>query len=86
MERSKTTPTPENNWNLTDVQIESVRREYVEERCTLNRTAYRTGVKVSVVAMVCKHHRWTRSPWDRPQHIWTREVGAAIQHRKASDK
>jgi hypothetical protein len=76
-------PTPENNWNLTDEQIESIRREYVDERCTLQRTAFRSGVRESVVAMVCRHKRWTRRPWDRPKHVWTREVGAAVQEREA---
>ena len=80
----KTKPIPENNWHLTDEQIESVRREYADNRCTLKQTAYRTGVKESVVAMVCKHNRWTRSPWDRPKHVWSRQVGAAVQHREAS--
>jgi hypothetical protein len=74
-------PTPENRWNLTEKEIEAVRVQYVEERCTLQRTAYRTGVKESVVAMVCKHHRWTRSAWDRPRHKWMREMGAARQER-----
>jgi len=79
-------PTPENRWNLTEEQIDEVRHEYVTNRCTLQRTAYRTGVKASVVALVCKHHGWTRSAWDRPQHVWTKQAYSAVQERDAKDR
>lgn len=74
-------PTPENRWNLTKEQIDAIRHQYVDERCTLQRTSYRTGVKESVVAMVCKHHGWTRSAWDRPRHVWMRQAGGAARAR-----
>ena len=72
-------PTPENRWNLTKDQIEAIRHHYVEERCTLERTAYRTDTSRNVVAMVCKHHRWTRSAWDRPRHVWMQQAGGAAR-------
>ena len=74
-----TKPTPENRWNLSEEQIEAVREAYVDGKCSQQITSFRTGVQVGVVAMVCKHHKWTRSPWDRSRHLWNREVaGVAI--------
>lgn len=79
----RTKPTPENNWHLSDEQVQAIRSAYVDEQCTLQRAAYRTGVKESVVAMVCKHHGWTRSCWDRPRHPWMKEAAVAVAAREA---
>lgn len=78
----KEKPTPENNWLLTEEQIDAVVHHYVELRKSQQQTAYATDVKVHVVADILKHKRLTRSPWDRARHPWSREVGAAVAKRE----
>lgn len=75
--------TPENNWLLTDEQVEKIVHGYVELRKTQQETARYADASVHVVAVVLKHKKLTRSPWDRPKHPWSKAVGAAVAERES---
>lgn len=79
----KEKPTAENNWLLTDEQIEKIVHGYVDLRKTQPQTAYYAGTAVHVVAAVLKHKKLTRLPWDRPQHPWVKDVKVAVAEREA---
>ena len=74
-------PTPENNWLLSDETIEKLRHHYVEERVSVPRAAFRTGITEGLATRILKHNGWMRSPWDRPRHPWSRQVRAAVERR-----
>jgi len=59
--------TPENNWLLSEEKIEELRHHYVEERVTVPRAAYRTGISEAVAAAILRHKGWMRSPWGPSQ-------------------
>lgn len=78
----KEKPTAENNWLLTDEQLDAVVHHYVELKKSQQQTAFATDVSVHVIADILKHKKLTRSPWDRARHPWSREVGAAVAKRE----
>lgn len=75
--------TSENNWLLTDEQLDILVHQYVELRKTQQQAAYHAGISLSMAAKILKHKGVTRSPWDRPRHVWMKETGAAVAKRDA---
>jgi len=76
--------TPENNWNLTDAQIEILVHKYVEERKTIRQAAYHADVSSTLAGTVLKHKGLTRSPYDRAPHPWKKDIEVAVAERDAN--
>ena len=58
------TPTrgPSNNWNLSEEQLESLRRYYVDENLSVQQAARRLGLSSTVAQQIVKHHGWALPP------------------------
>lgn len=74
---------PENNWLLTEQQIETLVSKYVDDFKTIQQAAYHANIGPTLAGTILKHKGLTRSPYDRPRHPWKKEVSAAIAEREA---
>jgi hypothetical protein len=75
--------TPENNWNQTEEQIETLVFHYVERRKTIVQASFHAKMSATLGGTILKHKGLTRSPYDRPRHPWMQQAGAAVAERDA---
>jgi len=75
--------TPENNWNQTEKQIETLIHHYVDLQKPVQRAAFNADMSPTLGGIILKHKGLTRSPFDRKVHPWKKEIGAAISKRDA---
>jgi len=74
---------PENNWHLSDEQLEKLKHHYVKLGKPIPRAAYHASISPTLAGQILKHKGLTRSPWDRARHPWSKDVEAAIAEREA---
>ena len=75
--------TPENNWNQTPEQIETLIHHYIDLQKSVQQAAFNAKMSATLGGTILKHKKLTRSPYDRAPHPWKREIGAAIAKRDA---
>lgn len=74
---------PENNWLLSDEQLEQLKYHYVKLGKPIPRAAYRANISATLAGQILKHEGLTRLPWDRARHPWAKDVEAAIAERES---
>jgi len=75
--------TPQNNWNQTEKQIDTLVHHYVDLRKTIQQASFHAEMSATLGGTILKHKGLTRSAYDRPPHPWKNEVGAAVAKRNA---